>query len=160
MAGAISANTSKRLSKEINVNAPYAAYVEFGTGKYAAKHVASLPDDWRSFAAQFKDGTGKKNPSAEMVKRIAEWIRRHGGVKRGRYRGKGKAITATKGGRNFKFTIATKSQNVEKITMQAAYALSKKILRDGIRPRSYLLKAVLEQQPKMLSDFDNLIKSL
>jgi hypothetical protein len=37
----------------------YAAYVEFGTGPYAASYVPSLEDEWQEIAKQFK---GRRSP--------------------------------------------------------------------------------------------------
>jgi HK97 gp10 family phage protein len=58
---AISADTSKSLIKFIVANTPYAAFVEFGTGKYAADYVSTLPDDWQTFASQFRGQKGAKS---------------------------------------------------------------------------------------------------
>ncbi len=72
----ISAKTSVHLKKELTVNAFYAAYIEFGTGVYAAQYVATLPADWQAFARQFK---GEKKPSIKAILFfLAEWFRRHG----------------------------------------------------------------------------------
>lgn len=50
----ISTNKTERLVKAINVNVDYAAYMEFGTGVYAAQYVGSLPEDWKAEAAKFR----------------------------------------------------------------------------------------------------------
>ncbi len=73
----ISANNDTYLSKEINVNVFYAAFIEFGTGAYAAQYVASLPATWQEYAAQFKGqkGTGT---FADFVNNIREWLRHKG----------------------------------------------------------------------------------
>ena len=42
------------LKVEIGARANYAAYVEFGTRKFAAAEVATLPPDIQAYAAQFK----------------------------------------------------------------------------------------------------------
>lgn len=52
--GSISADTSKPLVKHITANVNYAAYVEFGTGKYAADYVSGLPSEYADYAAGFK----------------------------------------------------------------------------------------------------------
>lgn len=49
----IFSDSSKKLAVTITVNVDYAAYVEFGTRKFAAAHVATLPPSWQQFAAQF-----------------------------------------------------------------------------------------------------------
>jgi HK97 gp10 family phage protein len=45
-------------SASVKVAAKYGAYVEFGTRKYAAAYVGSLPADWQAYAATFKGSTG------------------------------------------------------------------------------------------------------
>lgn len=68
---------SEKLSVSIFANADYAAYVEFGTRKFAAAYVASLPAEWKVFAAQFK-GSGGSGSFEEFVMRLAGWCKRKG----------------------------------------------------------------------------------
>lgn len=42
-----------RLSSTVGASADYAAYVEFGTGPYAAKYVSILPKQWQELAMTF-----------------------------------------------------------------------------------------------------------
>jgi hypothetical protein len=42
------------LTGKVNVNIFYAAFQEFGTGKYARAYVPSLPTEWQDLAAQYK----------------------------------------------------------------------------------------------------------
>jgi hypothetical protein len=72
----ISADLSKPLQKHLTANAPYAAYVEFGTGKYAAEQVSKYPADYQKFASQFKGkgGGGFK----DFIRLLTEWVRRKG----------------------------------------------------------------------------------
>lgn len=65
------------LSVEIVVNTDYAAYVEFGTRKYAAQYVSSLPAEWQAFAAQFK-GSGGGGTFQELVMRLVRWCKAKG----------------------------------------------------------------------------------
>lgn len=41
------------LSITVGCAANYAAYVEFGTGPFAAEYVPKLPKEWKEYAAQF-----------------------------------------------------------------------------------------------------------
>lgn len=68
---------SQYLNKEITVNANYAAFMEFGTGMYAAQYVATLPSDWQQYAAQFKGQSGG-GTFAEMILHLQEWAQRQG----------------------------------------------------------------------------------
>lgn len=49
----ISAKPLAPLTWEVSSNARYSAYVEFGTGQYAASYVPSLPPDIQEYAKQF-----------------------------------------------------------------------------------------------------------
>ena len=61
---------------KIMANVGYAAYVEFGTRKFAAQYVSSLPSNYQDFALQFKGKGG--GTLAEMVENITEWARKKG----------------------------------------------------------------------------------
>ena len=69
----ISATNDKPLEKHISCRVPYAAYIEFGTGRYAAQQVSQYPTEYRTFAAQFQKG--RRWPP---IKLIMEWILRKG----------------------------------------------------------------------------------
>ena len=43
-----------KFNYEFGSNVNYAAYVEFGTGKYAANYVPSLEPEWQRFALTYK----------------------------------------------------------------------------------------------------------
>lgn len=67
---------SGKLSVTIEANVNYAAYIEFGTRKFAAAYVSSLPADWKTFAAQFQGPGG--GTFAEFIKSIMAWVKRKG----------------------------------------------------------------------------------
>lgn len=50
------------LSYQLVAQTDYAAYLEFGTGPYAANYVPSLDEEWQKIAAQFKKGPGSAIP--------------------------------------------------------------------------------------------------
>ena len=56
----------------------YAAYVEFGTRKFAASYVASLPSDWQTFAASFKGPMSGGGGLKDMWENIKTWGDRKG----------------------------------------------------------------------------------
>ncbi len=60
----------------VQASARYAAYIEFGTRKFAAAYVSSLPADWASYAATFKGSAG--GTFKEMVLSIMAWCKRKG----------------------------------------------------------------------------------
>lgn len=145
---AISADITKPLEKHIAANTPYAAFIEFGTGKFAAAEVAKLPNDWQAYAAQFK---GQKGGGSfdEMVRRIAEWIGR-------------KSIygdTALHG----TFSVKTKKRTGNKVKNQdadlaLAYVIARSILINGIHAQPYMFPAYKETVQEMIKDLPNLLK--
>jgi hypothetical protein len=63
-------------SSSVTASAKYAAYIEFGTKKFAASYVSSLPEDWATYAATFKGPGG--GTFAEFVKSLMAWGKRTG----------------------------------------------------------------------------------
>lgn len=65
-----------RLSNTFGASANYASFQEFGTRKFAASYIATLPADWQRFAAQYKGGgTGTFN---DFLLSLVGWCKRHG----------------------------------------------------------------------------------
>jgi HK97 gp10 family phage protein len=69
-------NQPGNLSMKVGAATIYAAFLEFGTRKYAAQYVASLPADWKSYAATFKGSSG--GSFDELLKAIMGWVKRKG----------------------------------------------------------------------------------
>ena len=65
-----------RLSSTFGASADYASFQEFGTRKFAAAYIATLPKDWQSFALQYKGGGG--GTFADFVSSLVGWCKRHG----------------------------------------------------------------------------------
>ena len=63
------------LEASVTVGVNYAAYLEFGTRGYAAAYVASLPQDWKTFAATYQ---GKEGTFEGLLMAITGWVRRKG----------------------------------------------------------------------------------
>lgn len=146
----ISAKTDTLLKKEIVVNTPYAAFVEFGTGPKAAQYVAGLPEDWQTFASQFR---GQKGPGTfdDMVQRIAEWIGRKGIY----------GDTALHGTYSVKTHKRTgnKAKNKE-ADLALAYIIARSILIKGAKPHPYLYPAYKEEVEIMKREAQTLFKNL
>lgn len=147
--GAISADSKLPLEKHIIANTPYAAFVEFGTGKYAAEQVSKLPDNWQTYAAQFK---GQKGGGSfdEMVRNIAEWIGR-----KSMY-----GDTALHG----TFSVKTKKRTGNKAKNQEAdlslaYIIARSIMINGIHAHPYLYPAYDEQIRILIKELPNLFKA-
>lgn len=157
----ISPDTDTFLEKRVTVNAPYAAYVEFGTGKLAAQYVAGLPPDWQSFAAKYKGKTGKGS-FKEFVKLIAEWIKRKGigasystgivknkGGKKAGYR-----IDLMKAGTPRRKNLAT----IDRLAL--AYTIARSIFKRGIKPQPFLFTAYNNQAGQIVTDLESTLTAL
>jgi hypothetical protein len=70
-------------SASVVASAKYAAYIEFGTRKYAAAYVSSLPSDWATYAATFKGKTG--GTFQQFLLSIIGWVGRKGIDKKAAY---------------------------------------------------------------------------
>lgn len=78
LARSISANnaTPAKLDVSIVVAANYAPFIEFGTRRFAAQYVASLPPLWQQYAASFKGKAG--GSYNDFILRITDWVKRKG----------------------------------------------------------------------------------
>lgn len=65
-----------KMNAGVVASADYAAYIEFGTRKFAATQVATLPSDWARYAATFK-GKGKGS-FKDLLTAIMGWVKRKG----------------------------------------------------------------------------------
>lgn len=131
---------SERLKVKISVSANYAAYLEFGTRRFAAEYVGSLPSNWQEFASQFKGGKG--GTFAELLLAITEWVHRKGLA--GTYSIKTRKRTGNK-------TVQ------ESEDRQVAYLIARKILIAGIKPHPYLYPAVNNQVPILIERLTNIV---
>lgn len=124
------------LHGKVVVGVDYAAYLEFGTRRFAAQYVNSLPNDWKTFAASFK---GKGGGSfEELVMRITRWVQQKG-------------IGQT-------YNVKTRRRDrvgkqSAKTTAEAdAYAIALHIVRNGIRPQPYLFPADREHKKILIEN--------
>ena len=121
---------SSLIEVEIVVAADYAAYVEFGTRKFAAQYVATLPSEWQTFAAQFKGPGG--GSFDEFVMRLTRWVLKKG-------IGKTQNVTTRK-------TDRVGKQSAKTTAEADAYAIALYIMRNGIRPHPFLYPAVTKNK--------------
>lgn len=117
----------------VSVNADYAAYIEFGTKRFAAKYVATLPSDWKAYAARFK-GKGGGNMN-DFVQRIMAWVRR-----------KGIGGQQTKSG-----NLSTSKSSLDAM-QQAAYGIALHIIRNGIKAQPFLYPAFVKNRAKLIKN--------
>lgn len=143
IAGSISADNSRFLEKHISVNAPHASFQEFGTGKYANQYIATLPQDWQTFASSFRGQKG--GTFAQMILALTEWVHRKNIA--GTYSVKTQRRTGNK----------SRQKQQDK---QIAYAIALKILKNGIRPQPFLYPAFRDAQPQILENVNKVLHGL
>ena len=129
------------LIKHITVNAFYAPFIEFGTGKFAAQYVGSLPADWQAYAAQFK---GKKGEGdfQDFYHNMIKWVMAKG------------IHGLTKSGRS------KKGKKAEAEAAAIAYIMCLSIIKKGIKAQPFLYPAYAEQKEKIKRDVEAVLKSL
>ena len=110
----------------VGASADYAGYIEFGTRRFAAAYVSTLPAEWQQFAATMK-GKGE-GTFEQFVESLVRWVRMKG-------------IGAT-------YNVSTRrrdrvgKQTAATTDYATAYAIAKHILINGIRPHPFLYPAV------------------
>lgn len=124
---------ASNMTVTITAASDYAAYMEFGTRKFAAQYVATLPQDWKTYAATFK-GKGGGDFDA-FLKAIMAWVIRKG-----------------IGGLQTKSGNVSKSKDSLAQQKSAAYLIAMKILREGVKPQPFLYPSVKAHTPKLISD--------
>jgi hypothetical protein len=117
-------------SAKVVATAKYAAYIEFGTRKYAAAYVSSLPADWQTYAATFKGKAG--GDYYDFLNAILDWVKRKG-------------ITA-------RYSVKTRkrlrnSKADDERLVDAAQAIALSILRNGIPAKPFLYPSVNKTLP-------------
>ena len=130
---------ARKFTVKITVATDYAAYQEFGTRKFAAAYVGTLPQEWRTYAATFKGKTG--GSMDEFIQSIMAWVKR-----------KGIGADMTKSG-----NVSSSASSLEK-QQQAAYWIAINILQNGIKPKKFLYEAVKDNLPKLQSDFNKIFE--
>lgn len=135
---------------EIVVNVFYASFLEFGTKKFAAKYVSTLPQEWQEFARQFK-GSGGGGSFAELVDKLTQWVHRKG---LGSGFGGKIGVTGT-------YSVKTRRRTGNKQTQgredrQAAYVIALFILKNGIKPQPFLRPAIEQHKPQLINDLNNI----
>jgi hypothetical protein len=68
LANSISLKKEQFLSYNLVAQTDYAAYIEFGTGKFAASYVPSLEEEWQKIAESFKKSGKGRMPSRPYMR--------------------------------------------------------------------------------------------
>ena len=123
-------------------SAPEAPYQEFGTGGKV-----DVPEEMADVAAQFQ---GQKSVGMEdFIKALTDWVRRHGLT--GVY-----SVATHKRVTNKTFTKQSNADADE----QAAWAIAKTILRDGLTPQPFLYPAYVNHREELLPALQNALHQM
>lgn len=79
LAGSISYRT-ENMKTHVIAAVYYAAYVEFGTRKFATEQVAKLPPDWAAYAGTFKGKNAQSGSFHDFVIRMIKWAQSTGKI--------------------------------------------------------------------------------
>lgn len=123
-------------------NTSYAAYIEFGTRKFASSYVPTLPQNWQDIASKAK-GKSNSGDFYDFVLAIAMWVKRKG-------------ITARYSVKTRKKLKSTKAD--EERELNAAWKIAWSIFKNGIRPRPFLYPSVNKNYPKLMQDIKDVLK--
>jgi len=134
-------STVNSLSVTITANKNYAEYIEFGTRKFAASYVSSLPPDWQTYAATFRGNREGAGTFDEFIQAIMAWVRR-----------KGIGGAKTKSG-----NISTSRSSLDSM-QQAAYWIALNILQNGIRPKPFIYPSIKKELPVLEKRLENIFK--
>lgn len=142
-------HTDVPMGAEVGCNVSYAPYVEFGTRKFAAEWVATLPEEWQTIAGRYKGGNG--GTFEELVLAITEWVHRKG---LGSGFGGDIGVSGT-------YSVKTRKRTGNKSVQetqdrQIAYLIARKILINGIPAQPFLYPAVNEALDYLLKDLKNI----
>ncbi len=132
-----------QLKASVTVAVDYAAYIEFGTRKFAASYVGTLPQDWQSFAATYKGPAGGGS-FEEFVMNIFKWVKRKG-------------IGATNN-INPQRRDRVGKQTADQTMEADAYAIALYIIRNGIKSHPYLYPAYQKTKPELIENIKSLLK--
>jgi hypothetical protein len=129
-------------SVTITANTKYAAYIEFGTRKFAAEYVSSLPPDWQAFASTFK-GKSNSGDYYDFLNAILDWVSRKG-------------ITA-------RYSVKTKkklknNKEDDERLLAAATAIAFSILKNGIKPKPFMYPSINKNLPVLIQNIKDVFK--
>lgn len=126
----------------ISANTKYAAYIEFGTRKFAAEYVSSLPSDWQAYASTFK-GKSNSGDYYDFLNAILDWVSRKG-------------ITA-------RYSVKTKkklknNKGDDERLLAAATAIAFSILKNGIKPKPFMYPSINKNLPLLVQNIKDIFK--
>jgi hypothetical protein len=142
------------LDAHITVAKNYSAFIEFGTRKFAAQYVATLPQDWQQYAASFKGGGS--GTFDQFVLAIYQWAKDRGIKPQPKQFEQGDSFTGAGG--TMRKPRKKKKIDKEKELQQMAYLIARKIMVEGIRPQPFLYPAIQQHLPELKTRLKAIIK--
>lgn len=122
-----------KLQYKVICQVPYAAYIEFGTGR----RFTPIPE---VDASPYRGGGGKKS-GVGFYDSILAWVKR-----------KGIGAQKTKSGR------VSKSKGSQQAMIDAAMAIYKSILRNGSRPHPFFFGPLLKRRKELTQRIEKAVK--
>lgn len=130
-------NSNQRTLATIYASAPESAYQEFGTGGKV-----DVPEDMADIASQFQGGSG--GSMAEFIIALTDWVKRHG-------------LTGVYSVKTHRKNSSLSNSHAD---TQAAWAIAKTILRDGLQPQPFLYPAFVKNSVKLVPMLETALKQL
>lgn len=137
---------SKKVIYQVGVFAPYAGYVEFGTGGKV-----DIPSGWEREAAKSKNA-----PSGswqEFINALTEWVKRKGLV--GTY-----SIKAGQRGQQTRTDRGRARGEQDAYARQIAFLIARKIYKEGLRPRPFLRPAFEQKRQEIIDRVKTVLKDI
>jgi hypothetical protein len=133
-------NNADRTIAKIFSAAPESPYQEFGTGGKV-----DVPEEMSEVASYFigGGGNGDSGGMVEFIQALTDWVRRHG-------------LTNT-------YSVSTRkvfSRGGADRDEQLAWAIAKKILREGLKPQPFLYPAYVANKGKLVPMLEDALKQM
>lgn len=129
---------------QIGVFAPYAAYIEFGTGKKV-----DVPSGWEEQASKAKNLP--KGTWSEFIDNITDWVKRKGLV--GTY-----SVKAGQKGQQRRTDRGATKQSQDDYARQIAFLIARNIYKNGLTPRPFLRPAFEGKKDLLIQRIKNILK--
>lgn len=130
-------NTNLKTLATIYASAPESAFQEFGTGGKV-----DVPEAMADVASEFQGASG--GDMASFITALTDWVKRHG-------------LTGV-------YSVATHKRNTKLSNTdqdtQAAWAIAKTILRDGLKPQPFLYPAFVKNSVLLVPMLEAALKQL
>lgn len=139
-------STKNKIVWQVGVFAPYAGYVEFGTG---AK--VDIPTGWEEEANQAKNmpkGTWK-----DFIDNLTEWVKKKGLV--GTY-----SVKSGQAGQQRRTDRGKVRASQDDYARQIAFLIARRIYKEGLAPRPFLRPAFEQERKKIIENIKKVLQDI